>query len=492
MIIWLSATVLVLIIIQFYWSRRHLYAAAAKMKGPKGLPILGNALAFFCRSEDILDRIKFIFEYIDNEPSRVWLGPYLLISLKNPVLLEKIMSSQKFAYKHELYVFLEKFAGDGLISASGLKPNYKVHRRIIQPMFDLKFVTKAMPIIHGHINICMKKFSELVHKDFFDVEKIIGLCSIDIIADIVMGKKANLQQKGNTGFCKVKELLNIGFTRMVKVWLHPDFIYNWHPLKREQDDSLASVKGFIKEAIGDSKVRRKLDKSDDEFVPVVDTFCKFSDENPDIFTEEDLVNHLVTLLSASEDTFSIISSFTLLCFGMYPDYQNKAYEEIKTVIGEENRELSVEDIYKLTYLDMCIKDVMRLFPIAPVILRRTIEDYQLDKWVIPKGAAIAVPIFFLHRDPEFWDNPEHFHPDHFLPDVAQKRHPYAFMPFSAGPRGCIGKTLANMEIKMFLVNFLQRFEVEAEGKVPDIKLKTDISVRAKDGYNCRLKLRKIQ
>lgn len=78
-----------------------------------------------------------------------------------------------------------------------------------------------------------------------------------------------------------------------------------------------------------------------------------------------------------------------------------------------------------------------------MLIQQKFIDTFLDKWVIPRGAAIVVPIYFLHRDPEFWANPEHFHPDNFLPEVTQKRHPYAYLPFSAGPRGCIGKHKSN-------------------------------------------------
>lgn len=187
---------------------------------------------------------------------------------------------------------------------------------------------------------------------------------------------------------------------------------------------------------------------------------------------------------------TIISSFLAVCFGMYPEYQNKAAEEIRTVFGDKPRAVTYDDIANLPYLDSCIKEVQRLFPIAPYILRQPLETVHIDKnFTIPKGTCLVVPIFNLHRDPEKWENPDHFHPDHFLPEQVKSRHQYSFIPFSAGPRGCIGKILANAILKIFMCNFLQRFEVEADGKLPDLKLKMDISVRPINGYNIRLKKR---
>lgn len=104
---------------------------------------------------------------------------------------------------------------------------------------------------------------------------------------------------------------------------------------------------------------------------------------------------------------------------------------------------------------MCVKDVLRLIPIAPIIVRKTVEEFHIgkaktlrehyvlymliiDKWVIPKDCGIMISIFDVHRDPNYWENPFHFHPDHFLSEAVKKRHPFAYVPFSAGQRSCVG------------------------------------------------------
>ncbi|KAG5891754.1 hypothetical protein JTB14_012488 [Gonioctena quinquepunctata] len=285
-------------------------------------------------------------------------------------------------------------------------------------------------------------------------------------------------------------MLELAFSRLTRVWLHPGFIYNRSAIKKESDEVIAVTHEFVQEALIDSWKRRKFMKNGhDDFVPVIDRLSAFVEHNPGVINPEDLVNHILTLIPASADTFSIITSFAAMCFGMYPEYQEKAAREIGAIIGDEPRDVTLKDINKMEYLDMCIKDVLRLFPIAPYILRRTLEDYILDKWTIPKSTAIVVPIFNLHRDPYYWENPEHFHPDHFLPEAVQKRHVYAYLPFSAGPRGCIGKIFANILLKVFMANVLQRFEIFAEGKVPDIELSCDISTRPKKGYHCTLQKR---
>lgn len=120
--------------------------------------------------------------------------------------------------------------------------------------------------------------------------------------------------------------------------------------------------------------------------------------------------------------------------------QNKAYCEIRDIIGEQVPDnITIDDLNKLTYLDRCLKDVFRLFPIAPYILRRVNEDFELDSCTLPKGCGVMVAIFNLHRDPQYWQKPNEFYPDHFLEEFVKNRPVYAYVPFSAGPRSCIGK-----------------------------------------------------
>ncbi|XP_057657677.1 cytochrome P450 4C1-like [Diorhabda carinulata] len=246
----ITAVVIITMIAQFYWSKRHIYRAVANMEGPKGLPIIGNALEFFCATEDIHDRLKIIFANVRQNPMRIWLGTHLLIALKNPVHLEKIMSSQKFSYKHELYKFLESLSLDGLVAASGLNPKYRVHRRIIQPMIDIKFVKSVLHILNEQSQNCMTKMEKFIDGDNFDVVKVIGPCSVVIMCEILLGRKLDMESANHKHIChSIPRLLHIGITRMLKIWLHPDFIYNWHPLKKEQDKTLETLHKFINEVL---------------------------------------------------------------------------------------------------------------------------------------------------------------------------------------------------------------------------------------------------
>ncbi|CAG9768804.1 unnamed protein product, partial [Ceutorhynchus assimilis] len=486
----ISLVIITFQIFLYLWNKRNWYWASRKFNGPLALPLIGNAWLFLCKNEEILMRIYHLTKkYNNDKPIRFWLGPILIIILMNPDHVEKILSSSKFAQKHDIYEFIKIYLGEGLISGSG--PTHKPHRRIIQPMFNLNFVNESSVFVQKHVDLCMKKLEAFVNKGTFDFHEVIHKCMIDMIKEIILGscERSQINNRLSDFDQAMIDVYNFGFSRMAKPYLQPDIIYNLTPYKRRQDELQNILKNEVKLMIEFSHKRRKELKISNEFYPIIDRLLDFVEENPGIISQEVLADHLLTLYAASEDTITVISGFVSMCLGMYPKYQEKAAKEIREIFGETPRPVTMQDINKLNYLDMCIKDTLRLFPIAPVILRKCTDDFKLENCSIPKDCAIAMPIFTIHRNRKYWENPDHFHPDHFLPEVVSKRHIYAYLPFSAGSRGCIGKTLANTALKIFICNLLQRFEIEADGKVPDLELRMDISTRPKQGYFLRLKER---
>lgn len=126
------------------------------------------------------------------------------------------------------------------------------------------------------------------------------------------------------------------------------------------------------------------------------------------------------------------------------------------VLGDSDRPVTYEDIGSLKYLEACIKETLRLYPSVPLIARQVVEDikisellkstisdlYQvpfLEEHILPAGTGVVLIPSMVHRDPNYWDDPEVFRPERFI--EGELKHPYAYIPFSAGSRNCIGKYL---------------------------------------------------
>lgn len=109
---------------------------------------------------------------------------------------------------------------------------------------------------------------------------------------------------------------------------------------------------------------------------------------------------------------------------------------------DTNSTATYKDLQNLIYLEMVIKESLRMYPSVPLIARVTDEEIHTKSgYVVPSSMFIHVYIYDLHHNPKFYPNPEVFDPNRFLPENIAKRHPFAYIPFSAGPRNCIGKKL---------------------------------------------------
>lgn len=127
----------------------------------------------------------------------------------------------------------------------------------------------------------------------------------------------------------------------------------------------------------------------------------------------------------------------LLMLAMHPDCQEKVYNELNSIFPSNNVDVTIDDLDKLLYTDMCVKEALRVFPTVSAIARKTTDNVKLRGYTIPSGTSIGIDIFSLHRSPKYWgNNADQFIPERF--DIGKELvHPYAYMAFSYGSRNCI-------------------------------------------------------
>lgn len=119
--------------------------------------------------------------------------------------------------------------------------------------------------------------------------------------------------------------------------------------------------------------------------------------------------------------------------------QEQVYQEIYDCFGDSDRPCTLEDLPKLKYLECCLKETMRLHPSVPLLRRQLLtEEMKVNGYTIPVGATVQMQVYAVHHDEKHFPDPYAFKPERFLPEQSVGRHPYAYVPFSAGPRNCIG------------------------------------------------------
>lgn len=151
------------------------------------------------------------------------------------------------------------------------------------------------------------------------------------------------------------------------------------------------------------------------------------------------------------DTTSASICWTLFLLGSSPEIQERVYEEINSIFeGDQTRSATMKDLNEMKYLECAIKDSLRLYPSVPFLGRHLFEDVQIGEYLIPAGTTALISTYVLHRDPKVFPKPEHFNPDNFLPENIAGRNPYAYIPFSAGPRNCEFTLIFTNECNFFL------------------------------------------
>lgn len=125
---------------------------------------------------------------------------------------------------------------------------------------------------------------------------------------------------------------------------------------------------------------------------------------------------------------------------IHPECQQRVVDELKHVCMSKDSEIERHDVENLQYMEMCINETLRLFPVISMIVRKCAGSIRLRDVILPSDVEVAIGVRQVHRSKQYWgDRPDDFDPEHFRPENVRKRHPSCYLPFSLGPRNCIGK-----------------------------------------------------
>ncbi|HSY46043.1 MAG TPA: cytochrome P450 [Steroidobacteraceae bacterium] len=202
--------------------------------------------------------------------------------------------------------------------------------------------------------------------------------------------------------------------------------------------------------------------------------------------ERALVDEIMTLIVAGHETTASGLNWTWYLLSQHPEVQARLHAEIDAVDYPLAPELA--QVETLTYTGQVVNEALRLYPPGWVLSRRTIEADVLGGYPIPPGTNVLLPLYLLHRHPQFWEDPDAFRPERFAPGHETERTRFAYMPFAAGPRHCIGETLALYEMLMHLFLVARRYRlIYVPGK--PLELEAQINLRTRHPLHMRLEAR---
>ncbi|MBB3019755.1 cytochrome P450 [Microvirga lupini] len=206
----------------------------------------------------------------------------------------------------------------------------------------------------------------------------------------------------------------------------------------------SAITGMISE-------RRRSGEARDDLVALL--LAAADHETGRMMTDEEIADNLLTFITAGHETTALGLAWTLLLLAHHPEHEARVLSEIDAVTA--GGPVRSEHISELIYTRQVFSEAMRLYPPAPIITRTATRAFPLDRFMVPERAVIVVPIHAVHHHAAIWEQPERFDPERFAPEQARARHRYAYMPFGAGPRICIGSAFAQMEAIAILAVLLK-------------------------------------
>jgi cytochrome P450 len=197
-------------------------------------------------------------------------------------------------------------------------------------------------------------------------------------------------------------------------------------------------------------------------------------ENDQLMPDSQLVDEILTLIVAGHETTASTLNWAWYLISQHPEVEERLSNELNalatfSVLG---------DLPRFLYTRQIIDEVMRLYPAGWLLTRRALHDDQLGEYFVPAGTEIYVPLYFIQRHPDLWTDPDRFNPDRFRPDNSRHRHRLATIPFSAGPRNCIGALFARIEMQIHLMTIARCLRLRYIPLRP-VELDADVNLRSK-------------
>ncbi|XP_063914271.1 cytochrome P450 4C1-like [Zophobas morio] len=425
MISWIFLTCVIFIIISFLWKKRWLLYHAWKIPGPFSVPLLGSAFLLSATKNDFFD---LIYRTLDScrPVTKFWAGSQLYIATTRPTDLEKILTN--CLSKSPFYDNLGGVIKNSLLT---LKVSlWKEHRKMINPSFNSKILNSFHDVFVKYSKEMVKFLNDADGSEQANLVSVIWEKTLDISLTVT----------------RIEEIF---IERFHKFWLLIDFVWKLSSLHKEYQAACQTSHGIAEDIIAEehkscgTETRNTLLSEsiqfsgdiirNELFLPRLNTL-----NHSNQITRKEILEETSLMFVASSETTALTVNMVLTILGIYPDIQEKVFQELVSVLPTIEKDPTLKEISRLDYLDRVIKETLRLVPIVPFILRFTDEDIKCDSYVFPAGSNILVPIILLHRDPDVWPEPEKFNPDRFLPDEVAKRHRCSYIPFSFGSRNCIG------------------------------------------------------
>ncbi|KAG5890156.1 hypothetical protein JTB14_005176 [Gonioctena quinquepunctata] len=417
--------------------------------------ILGHLLEFRDRTK-ILEKLTNFSNQYDGM-YRIYIPPTKPgIVITDNKILQALALSGAAPIKSSFYHFLKDFLGDGLLLREG--ENWKSWRRILNPCFSRpSLLRKFIEKFESVGDVLVDKLAEQLGNPSVDISLMMRMFSMDVMCETSMGVELNCQKDSNNEYFRsVNSMCQILLERSASCLYKIDFFFHLTTLYQTQTKMVKTINDFHEKIIQEKMKEYNPASLEEPKITFLDILLDNYKTGKEI-SEKDIKGEVNTFMFAGHDTTATTLAFTMYCMAQHPDVQEKILEEQKCIFGDLNKELTVtyENLQDMKYLEMVVKESLRMYPPAPFMGRKVTKELKLDGGItLPKDTDIVIFVYGCHHNPKNFPEPEKFIPERFERDDIT---PFTFFPFGIQPRVCIGKKYAMLELKSCISKIVRNF-----------------------------------
>ena len=371
-----------------------------------------------------------------------------LFVLRHPDHLHQVLveRAKSFEKKHSAFAVLSEVLGDGLLTTDG--EVWRRQRRLVQPAFAAK---RLEGYAEAMVAETVSTLDGWTSGETRDVAADMTEITLRIVTRTLFGARsgdADIERVRSAMGALQRSLLGLGLP--LPRWASPAY---WR-IQR----ATAALDTVIARYVADRRRAPLASERPDLLQMLIDARDPEDASAP--LSDREIRDQLITLFLAGHETTANAMAWTFHLLGENPEVEQRLFAELDSVLG--GRPPRYDDLAELDYTERVVNEAMRLYPPVYVIARLAKEDVEIGDFLIPQGSEVVLWVWHTHRDPRWFPEPWRMDPDRFLPERARARPRGSYLPFSHGPRACIGKRFAMIEAKLVLATIASRYRL-----VPD-------------------------
>jgi cytochrome P450 len=408
-----------------------------------GVPYLGS---FFDAKRDPLGLFERCSE-LGGDGTHLRFGPYHYLLVQTVEGVHRVLVENARAYhKSPNYRGLKLVLGNGLITSEG--EFWKRQRKLAQPAFHRERLALLAGAMARDTADLLARW-ETEGEGVFDLHDAMMKLTLRIVGHTLFS--TDVQDDGALGraFTVALERANEEATTILHlpVWVPT-------PRNRRFREALAVLDGLVQRIIAERRRTPEGARPRD----LLSMLLEARDDDGVGMSDAQLRDEVLSLVGAGHETTANALTWTFLLLAEHPDVARRVCEEARSALGE--RLPTMDDLPRLALARRVVEESMRLYPPVWVLERVAVEDDVVCGMRVPRGTLLGVSPWCLHRDPRYWPDPARFDPERFTPEAVASRPRYAYLPFGAGPRVCIGNNFAMMEAQLLLAMIARRHHFE--------------------------------